>query len=230
MKHDSPKYKQLMGFLDIVFNMMMAYAFLFTLSYMLVNKPSPQQDAKVDPKAEAMVVMSWPDWATEDLDLWLLLPSGDVVYFSRKTSNLINLERDDRGLWMDMEYTPNGPVITPINKEVIVFRGLVPGTYTASVHFYSEGEGYPKPAIPNIPTAIPKPPYPVKVEVVKLNPTYTIVASAEASVVTKSQEYPMIQFTITSDFQFADINKQPEPFIAKNTFSKRVPAPAGEQH
>lgn len=228
MKHEA-KYRQWIGFLDIIFNMLMAFAFLFVLSYQLINPP-PKNDAKVDPKAEAMVVLTWPDWATEDIDLWMLLPEGGVIYFSQKTGNLINLERDDRGLWMDMVYTDKGPVITPINKEVIVFRGLVPGTYTVSAHFYSRGEGYPKPALPNLPENIPKPPYTVKVEVIKLNPVYSVVTTAEAVVDAQGQEKPMVQFTITPDFQFTDINKQPEPFIAEHTASKRRPSPPGEQH
>lgn len=212
MKHDSPKYKQGLGFLDIIFNMVMAYAFLFVLSFYLINKPA-KDDAKINSKAEAMIVMSWPDWSAEDIDVWLLLPNGDAVYFQHKNNNLINLERDDRGLWGDIVYTGTSQsAISPLNREVIMFRALIPGTYQVNVHYYSKGTSYP--SLGQQPSAeIPQPPYPVKVELIKLNPSYKEIAKREVVITEQGEEKSVFGFTISPAGEFTNVNEDERLFI-----------------
>jgi len=217
--NDNPKYKQQIAWIDLVFNMMMAFAFLFVLSF--VQIAVAKKDAqKIDPKAEMMIQMTWPDNAVEDIDLWLRLPDGTIVSFKNKSGGLANLERDDRGTYGDQVETPTGPVHNPINKEVIMIRGLVPGTYTVNVIFYSDMKNYPHIVmghiIPDEPN-LPKPPYKVKVELSKLNPSYKEIAMNEVVISTPNEERTAFSFTITETGAVVDINKFDRPFGAASS-------------
>lgn len=209
---DDPKYKQLIAFIDLVFNMMMAFAFLFILSYVQIN-PVTENNKKVDPKAEMLLVLTWPDGAYDDLDLWLLLPDGKHISFQSKFSESVNLERDDRGMYGDTTTTTDGRTIQNLtNREVISFRSLVPGTYTANVHYYSAQNEIVFGQKPGSGTA-PKPPYKAKVELIRLNPKYEILVTREIDITTPREEHTAFSFTITDKGEIENVNSVEIPFV-----------------
>lgn len=214
-QHDSPKFKQNIAWVDLVFNMMMAFAFLFILSF--VQIAVTKQDAqKIDPKAEMMIQMTWPDNAIEDMDLWMRMPDGSLVGYNSKNSGLATLERDDRGSYGDEVDSPIGRVYNPINKEVIMLRGLAPGTYTVNILYYSNMKNYPRVALGQViaESSVPIPPYPVKVQLIRLNPAYLEITTNEVMMTTQHEEHTAFSFTITEKGEVVDIDKFERPFIA----------------
>jgi len=214
-QHDSPKFKQNIAWVDLVFNMMMAFAFLFILSF--VQIAVTKQDAqKIDPKAEMMIQMMWPDNAIQDMDLWMRMPDGSLVGYNNKNSGLATLERDDRGSYGDEVDSPIGRVYNPINKEVIMLRGLAPGTYTVNILYYSTMKNYPRVALGQViaESTAPIPPYPVKVQLIRLNPAYLEITTNEVMMTTQHEEHTAFSFTITEEGKVVDIDKFERPFIA----------------
>ncbi len=216
---DDPKFKQLIGFIDLVFNQMMGYAFLFILAFTLVSHIQ-NKDAKIDPKAEAMIVFTWPDWSPDDLDVWVQLPSGQSVWWQNKNGGLVNLERDDYGLINDITNTPEGPQINPQNREVMVFRGMVPGRYQVNVHYWLKRTVPPQVNELAIKPTIPQPPYPVKVTFVRLNPFYKEIISVDLILEAQGQELSAFGFTITPQGEVVDIDRIERRFVTA------PPAPA----
>jgi len=216
MLRDDPKYKQLIAFIDLVFNIMMAFAFLFILAFALMNIQDSKK-TKIDSKAEALITMTWPDNAVEDLDLWMLLPGGKYVSFKNTNTDLANIERDDRGMYGDYITTPEGRTVrNPVNKEVITLRGLTPGKYTVAMHFYSGMSGMD--GMMGQLTAeeraqIPKTPYKVQVQLVKLNPTYREIVTVELVAQHPGSETTAFSFTITDSGEIINIDRTERLFV-----------------
>jgi hypothetical protein len=216
MKNDLPKYKQLIAFIDLVFNMMMAFAFLFILAFALMNIQENKK-AKIDPKAEALIVMTWPDYAVEDLDLWLKLPSDRYVSFKNTNTDLANIERDDRGMYGDYIQMPDGKIVrNPINKEVITLRALTPGEYVVAMHHYS-GMGsvdqWTEGLTAEEKAKVKRPPYPIKIQLIKLNPVYKEVISVEIVAEIPGEEKTAFSFTIDERGNFLDISTKENLFV-----------------
>lgn len=78
------------------------------------------------------VTLLW--YNTDDLDLHLQEPSGNVIYYSRKTSSL--------GGFLDLDANAGSPLITnPIENIVYPLKSkLTPGNYTIKVDQYSKRE------------------------------------------------------------------------------------------
>ena len=216
---DDPKFKQLIAFIDLVFNVMMAFAFLFILAFALMSVQSKNQPT-VEMKAELMIIFTWPEWSPDDLDVWLRLPSGQAVWWQNTTGGLANLERDDWGLERDITTTTEGEyVINPLNREVIILRSLIPGTYQVNVHYWLQRQ-----LPPGVPTtqAIPQPPYPVKVEMVRLNPFYTEIVKVDLTLEEQGQEKSAFGFTVTPNGDIVGIDHVFRPFVTEATLESRT--------
>ena len=112
-------------FRDMLFLMVMGFAFLVIWMLPFINPPTVQDET--DPPGNMVVVMEWPPGAV-DVDLWVTGPGEPKpVGYSRKSGVLWNLLRDDLGT------TPDA---TPSNFENAFTRGLVPGEYIINVHCY----------------------------------------------------------------------------------------------
>lgn len=61
------KYSSSTSFIDLLFNLLLAFVCLFILSFLLVN---PQKDSgKIDPSVEFMIIASRDDDSRNDIDL-----------------------------------------------------------------------------------------------------------------------------------------------------------------
>ena len=55
----NPKYKSSLAFTDLLFNILIGFAFMFLIAFILINPV--EKDADVEVKAEFMVIMTWDD-------------------------------------------------------------------------------------------------------------------------------------------------------------------------
>ena len=91
------------AFTDLLFNALLGFAFMFFISFALIQKP--QDGGKIDSKAEFIISAEWEDHHPDDIDLIVEDPQGNIVYFQRQQAGLMHLDRDDRGTLAAVSYT-----------------------------------------------------------------------------------------------------------------------------
>ena len=183
--HD--KYKSTIGFIDILFNILVGFAFLFIVAFLLIKPEAKRED--FDRKAEFIVVMEWDYERQDDIDLYVQDPSKTIVHFRNARANFMHLDKDDLGKRNDTIMVNGVEKIVKINREVVTIRGIVPGEYIVNVHYYSD---YSEHA--NV-TRGPMSPLEVKVTVYKVNP-YSEVWQGTKTFTRKGQEETFVRFTM----------------------------------
>ena len=106
-------------YLDVLMN-------LVALLFLLVNPIPREADAK--PRAEYTLTMLWTGSEQRlDIDLYVRLPNGKVVWYSAKDQGLVFIDRDHLGRIED----------GPIRREDVQWvQPVIPGSYFVSVNNY----------------------------------------------------------------------------------------------
>jgi hypothetical protein len=157
------KYKSTIGFIDILFNILIGFVFLFLIAFLLINPITKKNDI-ISP-AEFLLVLNWPANFDDDIDLWMRGPNGETVGFRSKEVGIFHLERDDLGFSNDKIIHAGNEIAVKKNQETIAIRGIYPGEYLVSVMYYSSYEKMEGQKT-----------IPVNIELIKVNP-YSIVYS-----------------------------------------------------
>ena len=130
---NNEKYKSTIGFTDLLFNILVGFAFLFIIAFILIKPEAKKHD--FERRAEFVVVMEWDDDQPDDIDLYVQDPTGNKVSFRTPIVNFMYLDKDDLGYANDVVYNANGTVTkVNINREVVTIRGIIPGEYIINVH------------------------------------------------------------------------------------------------
>lgn len=194
MRHKS--YNSYVAFLDMLFNALLVFAFMFIISWLLIN-PINDSSKKIEAKGEFIITVTWPDLSKDDVDLWVQDPSDRVVFFGYPQVGMMHLDRDDLGLINDTIMNTDGTITEiHLNREVVTIRGIEPGEYVVNVVMYRKSDPEPIKA---------------KVEVIKVNP-YEVVTSTEVELSEKGDEETIIRFTLNNR---GDV-------IAKNRLPKKL--------
>ena len=173
----------------VLFKMIQALTFFFILSVIFMNPISKK--GIIDPKAEYIITVTWPDNNPDDIDTWVEEPDGNLVWFQTKEAGLIHLDRDDRGNVNDV-LTINGQTIqNPLNQEVVTIRGTVVGEYVVNVFYYASEDNKP---------------VPVKVRVDKVNPQLEVVYYDTLTMEKVGDEKTAVRFTIDTNGSIVNIN------------------------
>lgn len=177
--------------------------FFILISSLLIMIPHQPQKPKdgIKPKAEYLITLVWDDHRNIDLDLWLHHGSCTIFYNSRECEN-ISLDRDSRGFISNMSRGPDGTDITSPNQEVIAIRAVVPGDYLTAVNYYADQEHGGGDAID------------CTIELVKLNPTVTVVNQTKLHLVDVKQTLNAIAFHVDLDGTVTIQPLPPENLIA----------------
>lgn len=166
-------------FTDLLFNALLGFTYLFLIAIMFMNPVAKK--GIIDPKAEYIITITWPDNNPDDVDTWVEDPNGNVIWFRNREAGLLHLDRDDRGTANDT-ITINGEEIqNPLNQEVVTIRGVVPGEYVVNLHYYATETGLPVRAT---------------VKVAKVNPALEIVYYGETKLEKKGDEETAVRFVI----------------------------------
>ena len=180
----------------VLFKMIQALTFFFVLAVMFMNPVAKK--GIIDPKAEYLITVTWPDNNPDDIDAWVEDPEGNLVWFRSRDAGLIHLDRDDRGLINDT-LDINGRIIqNPLNQEVVTIRGLVPGEYIVNVHYYASEDQRP---------------VPVTVRVDKVNPSLEVVYYDTLTLDHKGEEKTAVRFSIDPDGRVYDINRMQKSLV-----------------
>ena len=186
---DSPRFKSTIGFIDLLFNILLGVAFLFIIAFLLIKPEAKKKD--FERRAEFVVVMEWDNDASGDIDLYVEDPTSKQVSFRYHNHNYMHLDKDDLGAMNDTVVNADGSISTvKINREVVTIRGIIEGEYVINGHYYSErsfDKINPK-----------KPAVTVKVELHKVNP-YSIMWAGEKKFTHKGQEETFLRFRLDKD-------------------------------
>ncbi|SVC55942.1 uncharacterized protein METZ01_LOCUS308796 [marine metagenome] len=186
---DKNKYKSTIGFTDMLFNILLGFAFLFIVAFLLIKPEAKKED--FERRAEFVVVMEWDNDASGDIDLYVEDPTNKQVSFRYHNHNYMHLDKDDLGAMNDTVVNADGTISTvKINREVVTIRGIIKGEYVVNGHYYSL-RSYDK-------VNPPKPNITVRVELHKVNP-YSIMWVGEKEFNHRGQEETFLRFRLDKD-------------------------------
>ena len=186
---NNEKYKSTIGFTDLLFNILVGFAFLFIIAFLLIKPEAKKED--FNRRAEFVVVMEWDNDAAGDIDLYVEDPTGKQVSFRYHNHNFMHLDKDDLGAMNDTVVNADGSTTTiAINREVVTIRGIIRGEYVINGHYYSV-RSYDK-------INKKKPVITVRVELHKVNP-YSIMWVGEKTFTHRGQEETFLRFRLDKD-------------------------------
>ena len=197
---NNEKYKSTIGFTDLLFNILVGFAFLFIIAFLLIKPEAKKKD--FDRNAEFVVVLELDKEAKGDIDLYVEDPLGDKCSFRQTVANFMHLDKDDLGSINDTVVNADGTISTvKINREVITIRGIIAGEYIINAHYYSERDYSNIDNRVEMGTSTRKKKskeVTVKVELHKVNP-YTILWAGEKKFRGKGQEETFVRFRLDKD-------------------------------
>ena len=194
-------------FSALLFNSLKAVTFMFFISFAMINPTS--DTGKVDPKAEMLITVTWPDGSTDDVDTYVADPAGNVVWYSGREAGLMHMDRDDRGMFKDVLLYNGAEVSNPLNQEIVSFRGLQDGEYTVNIVHY----------IANSPSL------PVAVKVEKLNPVVKVIYYGTVTLGGTGDEQTAVRFTLAGP-EVGDINNRKRDLVALTRDGSATPKAA----
>lgn len=204
------KYKSTIGFIDILFNILVGIAFLFIVAFVLIKPESKKED--FERKAEFVIMMEWPSERHEDMDLWVQDSSGGQCSYRAPQINFMHLDKDDLGRRNDTVQVAGKTVVVNINREVVTIRGIMAGEYIINAHMYSNS-GRPVMMDGKLQHAKTAGPLDVTVEVVKLEPAFTVLHKGTLTFNEKGEEQTFFRFTIDPNGKVTDFGFTEELFI-----------------
>lgn len=185
-------------FTDLLFNALLTFTFLFLVALVLLNPPA--KTGIVDPKAEFLITVSWPDGNPNDIDIWVEGPEGNEVSYKRPQGGLMNLDRDDRGMVNDTQIVNGKEISNPINQEVLTIRGRPAGEYVVNLHYFKtqadtsgSDDGLTR--------------VPVTVYLAEVNPVLKVLFYNTNVLEKEGDEITAFRFTITPEGNVTGINQ-----------------------
>ena len=189
------QYHSNLPFVDLLFNVLIGFVFLFIVSFLLINPIAKRADIEV--KAEFLITVTWPDNLEDDVDTYVEDPAGNLVWFRSREPGLMHLDRDDLGKRNDEVVTAAGTILFPENREIVTLRGIVPGEYVVNIHMYFK---------------VGQEPVPVTIQIDKINP-YSVVLRKTIELKSKGDEVTVARFSVKSNGDVIDVNKLPKKLV-----------------
>ena len=221
---NNEKYKSTIGFTDMLFNILVGFAFLFIIAFLLIKPEAKKAD--FERKAEFVIVMEWDHDQPDDIDLYVQDPTQAKVHFRLPIVNFMYLDKDDLGFANDVvKYQDGTTKKVNINREVVTIRGIIAGEYVINAYYYSSrvwsrlGQLTTNTDIPSRKVDKKNDPLTVKIELHKVDP-YKIMWVGEKKFFKKGQEETFVRFSIDKDGnQIGDFSYEEKTFVTP--FSNR---------
>jgi hypothetical protein len=188
----------------MLFKALQVLAFLFFIALLAIAPEA--KEGKIDPKAEFLITMSWPDKHPDDFDLFVQDPLANLVWYRHREAGFMVLDRDDRGGANDFIMVNGRKVLSPIRQETVSIRGIVAGEYTVNVYHFAALTGKP---------------VPVSVRVEKLNPIVTVVHYDTFDSDHGGDERTAIRFTVDDSGNVTEVNRD-EKSLLRTFYNPRL--------
>jgi len=201
---NNEKYKSTIGFTDLLFNILVGFAFLFIIAFLLIKPEAKKED--FERKAEFVVVLEWDHDQPDDIDLYVQDPTNSTVHFRLPIANFMYLDKDDLGFANDIVKNIDGTITkVNINREVVTIRGIIPGEYVINAHYYSARKWTGQTLSTNVDNSYELgkgkstgKKLTVKIELYKVDP-YKIWWIGEKTFTHRAQEETFVRFIIDPD-------------------------------
>ena len=201
---NNEKYKSTIGFTDLLFNILVGFAFLFIIAFLLIKPEAKKED--FERKAEFVVVLEWDHDQPDDIDLYVQDPTNSTVHFRLPIANFMYLDKDDLGFANDIVKNVDGTITkVNINREVVTIRGIIPGEYVINAHYYSARKWSGQTLSTNVDNSYELgkgkstgKKLTVKIELYKVDP-YKIWWIGEKTFTHRAQEETFVRFIIDPD-------------------------------
>lgn len=193
MRRRSHAFRNTDPFIDLLFNALLGFTFLFLVSVLFINPDA--RKGRVNLKAEYIISVTWPDHLADDIDLWVQDPIGETVSYLQKDASWLHLDRDDRGEINDTIMVDGKEVVYPINQEVVTLRGIIPGEYVVNLYYYAAASTSPVEAL-------------VKVE--KVNPTLQTVFVQKSTLSKQDDERTIVRFVLDREGRIESMSTLPK--------------------
>lgn len=189
---NSRKFDFRTAYIDLLIALLMGTVVIFILTTLLIA-PITQNSEGIKKNADYVLTLEWPNEIDCDVDLWVRDPLNNIVSYRFPEAGLMYFERDDMGKRRSV-YEIDGKeiVIDPDNKEFVTLRGTFKGEYVVNLHLYSclnretnlaLGQG----SLIDVPVIL---------EVIKINPTFSIIKHIEMKMDSVWQEKTAIRFVM----------------------------------
>ena len=187
------------AFTDLLFNALLGFAFMFFISFALIQKPL--EGGNIESKAEFLISVEWEDYHPDDIDLIVEDPRGNVVYFQNQQAGLMHLDRDDRGTLADRLIIDGVNVENPANQEIVTIRGFMAGEYVVNLLHYKAHFSVP---------------LKTKVKVEKINPEVDTVYFGNHFLNETGDELTAVRFFLDEKGNVEDLNYSQKLLITKS--------------
>jgi hypothetical protein len=192
--------------LDLLFNTLVGFVFLFIISFLLIN-PSIKK-ADIETKAEFVITVTWDDNSIDDVDTWLQDPVGNVLHFNQKDVGLAHLDRDDLGTLNDTIILDDGSRVQyPHNQELTTIRGFLTGEWVLNVHMYNKRNTNPTL---------------VEVRIDKLNPKVETIFYKKIVMKREWEEITVTRFVMTNEGDIISWDDLPKKLLEVSSHSGGV--------
>jgi len=227
------RFKSSLGFIDLLFNILLGFAFLFIIAFLLIKPEAKKKD--FDRRAEFVIILEWDHDAPDDLDLYVQDPTNDKVSFRLPIANFMHLDKDDLGKRNDTIINADGSTSTVmINREVVTIRGIMAGEYIINAHYYSTRVYNGSQLEPNERTidyrSKPQRALTVKIELHKVTP-YKILWAGEKKFTHRGQEETFLRFVLDGDGNIVPpFTFEPKEFVTPLMGMGNYTTPIGERN
>jgi hypothetical protein len=202
-------YHSNLAFLDLLLNIVLAYAMFYILTSIYVNPKIPEEK-NVIAKAEAVITFTWDTDIADDVDAYVEDPAGGIVYFQDKEENLMHLDRDDLGNANDTVIVNGHRFEYKENQEIVTIRGWMAGEYVVNVHMFSKRVQGPTE---------------VTIMLEKLNPSWKLIAAKTVTLTVNGDEQTAFRFTVNKKGEVTDINYLPKKIVGSGGSGPRLADP-----
>lgn len=146
---NDPKYKNSLGFTDLLFNILIGVFVMFFIAFILISPEG--QDRNINSLVQYRITIEWEIDNPDDVDIWVEDPLENLVWYNARDKGLMHLDRDDRGEYDDWVIGPDGKKIeSRTNAEIFSIRETIPGEYIANIHMYNKNRINPTKVIGNL--------------------------------------------------------------------------------
>ena len=225
------RFKSSLGFIDLLFNILLGFAFLFIIAFLLIKPEAKKKD--FDRRAEFVVILEWDHDAPDDLDLYVQDPTDQAVSFRLPIANYMHLDKDDLGVRNDTIINADGTTSTvKINREVVTIRGIIAGEYIINAHYYSTRVYSGSQLEPDERTVDyrnkPQRDLTVKIELHKVTP-YSVLWAGEKKFTHRGQEETFLRFRLDADGNIIPpFTFEPKEFVTPIMGMGNYVIPAGD--
>jgi hypothetical protein len=194
------------SFLDLLFNTLVGFVFLFIIAFLLINPSLKKADIKT--KAEFVITVTWSDHSQDDVDTWLQDPAGNVLHFRQRDVGLAHLDRDDLGKINDTITLEDGRRVEyPHNQELTTIRGFLTGEWVLNLHMYNKRDANP---------------ILVEVRIDRLNPKVETVFYKKIMMKSRWEEITVTRFVMTNQGDIIDWDDLPKTLVKIASLTRGV--------